>query len=145
MMGLQATVYDSSYSDLLAQYASIHIACIAHDHTTATFVPPLSHAKIPTWWQDRANKVISGSREILFVLALDEPRIVIGVVMLSKPQAETGPFRGMVENLLVSPKWRKKGVEKALMKGLKDAARAKGKTLLVCLVVKPDNGDADRL
>ena len=89
--------------------------------------------------------MISGSREILFVLALDEPRIVIGVVMLSKPQAETGPFRGMVENLLVSPKWRKKGVEKALMKGLKDAARAKGKTLLVCLVVKPDNGDADRL
>ncbi|KAL8879167.1 MAG: hypothetical protein Q9198_003174 [Flavoplaca austrocitrina] len=51
--------------------------------------------------------------------------------MLSKPQAETGPFRGMVEKLLVSPKWRKKGVGKALMKGLEDVARAKGKTLLM--------------
>lgn len=30
------------------------------------------------------------------------------------------------------------------MKGLEDVAQPKGKTLLVCSGVKPDNGDADR-
>ncbi|KAL8853998.1 MAG: hypothetical protein Q9221_001121 [Calogaya cf. arnoldii] len=130
-MELQPTLYNSSHSDLLAQFASLHIACITGDHTIATFTPPLSHLKIHTWWQKRANQVETGSRDILFVMAPDEPRAVTGVVVLSKPGAETGPFRGMVEKLLVSPDWRRKGLGRALMMGLEDVARAQGKTLLM--------------
>ncbi|KAI4244439.1 MAG: hypothetical protein L6R42_010450, partial [Xanthoria sp. 1 TBL-2021] len=127
----QATLYDSSHSDLLTRFASLHIACVTHDYTIATFVPPLSDLKIHTWWQDRANEVKSGSRDILFVMAPDKSRDVTGVVMLRKPEAETGPFRGMVEKLLVSPDWRRKGVGRALTKGLEDVARERGKTLLM--------------
>ena len=142
-MELQPTLYNSSHSDLLAQFASLHIACITGDHTIATFTPPLSHLKIHAWWQKRANQVETGSRDILFVMAPDEPRAVTGVVVLSKPGAETGPFRGMVEKLLVSPDWRRKGLGRALMMGLEDVARAQGKTLLVCSDVKPDDGGAE--
>lgn len=142
-MELQPTRYDPSHSDLLLQFASLHIACITRDHTIATFLPPLSHLKIDTWWQDRANEVISGSREILFVMAPNKSREVTGVVMLREAEAETGPFRGMVEKLLVSPDWRRKGVGRALMKGLEDVAREKGKTLLVRSDVTPNDGDAE--
>lgn len=76
-------------------------------------------------------------------MAPDKSRDVTGVVMLRKPEAETGPFRGMVEKLLVSPDWRRKGVGRALMKGLEDVARERGKTLLVCSDVKPGDGDAE--
>ncbi|CAL8577765.1 hypothetical protein XPA_003582 [Xanthoria parietina] len=130
-MELQPTRYDPSHSDLLLQFVSLHIACITRDHTIATFLPPLSHLKIHTWWQDRANEVISGSRDILFVMAPNKSGEVIGVVMLREAEAETGPFRGTVEKLLVSPDWRRKGVGRALMKGLEDVAREKGKTLLM--------------
>ncbi|KAI4284533.1 MAG: hypothetical protein L6R38_001356 [Xanthoria sp. 2 TBL-2021] len=64
-------------------------------------------------------------------MAPDKSRDVTGVVMLWKPEAETGPFRAMVEKLLVSPDWRRKGVGRALMKDLEDVALEKGKTLLM--------------
>lgn len=76
-------------------------------------------------------------------MAPDKSRDVTGVVMLWKPEAETGPFRAMVEKLLVSPDWRRKGVGRALMKDLEDVALEKGKTLLVCSDVKSDGGDAE--
>ncbi|KAL8674520.1 MAG: hypothetical protein Q9168_001112 [Polycauliona sp. 1 TL-2023] len=130
-MELQPLLYNASHSDLLTQFASLHIACITHDHTIATFIPPLTHHRINTWWQDRANEVRSGSRDILFVAAPDGSGSVIGVVMLRKPEGETGPFRGMIQKLLVSPDWRRKGVGRALMKSLEHVAREQGKTLLM--------------
>jgi len=47
------------------------------------------------------------------------------------PFAETGPFRGVVEKLLVSPAWRKKGIARALMKKLEEVAQKEGRSLLV--------------
>ncbi|KAL8862511.1 MAG: hypothetical protein Q9178_001009 [Gyalolechia marmorata] len=120
-----------THSHLITQFASLHIACITHDHTIATFIPPLSHTKVQTWWQERAAEVETGSREILFSTGPDGSGCVAGIVMLSKPDAETGPFRGAVEKLLVSPGWRRKGVARALMKRLEDVASEKGRTLLI--------------
>lgn len=56
---------------------------------------------------------------------------ITGYVMLGMPFAETGPFRGSVEKLLVLPEHRKKGIAKALMLKLEDVARAQGRGLLV--------------
>lgn len=53
--------------------------------------------------------------------------------MLSKPYWETGPFRGYVEKLLVSPLCRRVGVARALMLKVEEVAREKGRTLLVRL------------
>lgn len=51
--------------------------------------------------------------------------------MLSIPTTEIGPFRGWVEKLLVSPRYRKTGVGKMLMRKLEELARDREKTLLV--------------
>lgn len=48
---------------------------------------------------------------------------VAGVVMLGMPFAQTGPFRGVVEKLLVRPEYRKRGIAKAMMGVLEGVAR----------------------
>ena len=55
----------------------------------------------------------------------------MGVVMLSKPPSEKGPFRAWVEKLLVSPSFRRRGVARKLMKKLEELGKASGRTLLV--------------
>jgi GNAT superfamily N-acetyltransferase len=62
-----------------------------------------------------------------------EESMVAGVVMLSKPPSETGPFRGIVEKLLVNPSFRRRGVATTLMLKLEEAAAAEGQPLLVSL------------
>jgi len=47
------------------------------------------------------------------------------------PFSETGPFRGVVEKLLVSPTWREKGVARRLMGKLEDVAWQEGRWLIV--------------
>lgn len=56
---------------------------------------------------------------------------VAGYVMLDMPENETGPFRGGVEKLLVSPRWRERGVARRVMGFLEVVARREGRGLLV--------------
>lgn len=58
---------------------------------------------------------------------------LMGVVTLSMPYSETGSFRGWVEKLLVSPKFRRRGAARALMGALEEEALRRGRTLLVSL------------
>lgn len=58
---------------------------------------------------------------------------LMGVVTLYTPYSETGAFRGWVEKLLVSPKFRRRGGARALMGALEEEALRRGKTLLVSL------------
>ena len=57
--------------------------------------------------------------------------VVAGIVALSKPPSETGPFHGIVEKLLVSPSFRRRGVATALMMKLEEVASVEGRPLLV--------------
>ena len=43
------------------------------------------------------------------------------------PSVETGPFRGEVEKLLVSPRFRKVGVARRVMEKLEEVAKEKGR------------------
>ena len=58
---------------------------------------------------------------------------VMGYVCLQMPVTETGPFRGEVVKLMVSPKHRRKGVARRVMEKLEEVAREKGRTMLVGL------------
>jgi GNAT superfamily N-acetyltransferase len=57
---------------------------------------------------------------------------VVGLVALAMPISETGPFRGYVEKLIVVHEHRRKGIAKALMLKMEEAALKEGRTLLVC-------------
>jgi GNAT superfamily N-acetyltransferase len=122
---------------LLPQFLDIHQACITQDFTLAVFLPHLRNDEMLRWWEARVDEVRTGTRRIIF--ATKSPpdgleSVVAGIVSLSMPLAETGPFRGIVEKLLVSPRFRRRGVATTLMLKLEEVARAEGRPLLVSLL-----------
>lgn len=127
----------SLHLHLVPYIAAIHAACVTHDRTIATFLPPLSHDKLLSWWKDRVEEVRAGSRLAYVLLSHLTPGTrpegpdVMGVVMLSMPWSETGPFRGIVQKLLVHKSFRGRGGARQLVAALEEDARRCGRTLLV--------------
>lgn len=126
------------HGHLLPVIAAIHAACIVHDQTTATFLPPLKGSKIQKFWEGIARETDLGTRFICILLNESEPGTkakeleLVGVVTLGMPFSETGSFRGFVEKLFVSPTYRGRGGARALMCHLEAEALKRGKTLMVC-------------
>jgi len=146
----------------------LHAHCILHDHTLATFHPPLSHSKMSSYWSTRLAQVGQGARHIIVqllpitsrtadtplpIFAADNPTPipapaveidgekyeVAGVVSLWKPESETGPHRGEVEKLFTSPNHRRKGVARNVMRELERVARQNGRwSLLLDTIVDSD-------
>ena len=56
---------------------------------------------------------------------------LMGYVCLMMPVTETGPFRGEVNQLMVSPNHRRKGVARRVMEKMEDVGRQRGRTMLV--------------
>lgn len=156
--------HSSQLPALLPALVAIHIDCILTDNTIATFTTPIDAAKkarMLAWWGDKADEVRKGTREIVLAFAAptpgtapstssasqraaDSPAAAIpgvgagkqlaGYVMLAKPVTETGPFRGPVEKLLVSPRFRRRGIARMVMARLEDVARRQGRWLLVSFI-----------
>lgn len=131
-------LFDSSrHSHLTPYLAAIHASCITHDRTIATFLPPLSHEKLLSWWKERISETTNGTRLIFLLLShsdvSDPPKgpELMGVVMLTMSPAETGSFRANVDKLLVHKNFRGRGGAKALMKALETEAESRGRKLLV--------------
>lgn len=126
----------AEHSAAIPYLAAIHASCITHDRTIATFLPPLSHEKLLTWWKERIAEINDGTRVMYLLLDADTtgklkgPEIM-GVVMLYMPPSETGPFRGIVEKLLVHKSFRGRGGARALMDVLEADALERGRGLLV--------------
>jgi len=84
------------------------------------------------WWKERAADAADGKRIIIMALAEDDGgrEQLAGYVALYRPLTETGPFRGVVEKLLVSPNFRRRGLARKLMEKLEQEAKNHGQTLL---------------
>lgn len=125
------------HSHVTPYLAAIHASCITQDRTIATFVPPLSHDKLLSWWKERIAEVVNGVRLIfLLIKSADKSGLIrgpeiMGVVMLHMPLSETGPFRCMVEKLLVHKNFRGRGGARLLMNALEEEAFKRQRTLLV--------------
>lgn len=133
------------HAQLIPYIAALHASCITHDHTPATFVPPLSHEKLLYWWKDRIAEASAGTRLIYLLvrddtssLTVDLPLIgikgtdVLGVVMLDMPPSETDVFRGSIEKLLIHTTHRRQGGARILIQALEAEALQRDKRLLVC-------------
>ncbi|KAI5463295.1 acyl-CoA N-acyltransferase [Mariannaea sp. PMI_226] len=127
----------AEHSHLIPYLAAIHGSCITHDRTIATFLPPLSHDKLLSWWKERIAETNCHNRIIFLLLNESEPgtRVkgheVMGVVMLALPHSETGPFRGFVEKLLIHKSFRGRGGARTLMNALEMEAAGRGRTMLL--------------
>lgn len=56
---------------------------------------------------------------------------IAGIVELGMTEADTGPFRGDLEMLMVSPKYRRRGLASKLIDALEEIAIEEKRTLLV--------------
>ena len=133
-MDLPILFSPSEHSSLIPSLVTIHKDCITIDGTMATFMPPLSDSKMTAWWQQQADQVAAEKRLIVVQFCAFEQtgeKELAGVVMLDMPASETGPFRGTVEKLLVSPRHRRKGIARQLMARLEEEAKKVGRTVLV--------------
>jgi GNAT superfamily N-acetyltransferase len=123
------------HSHLIPAFVRIHMACITSaPYTIATFLPPLQSTALQVWWEARIKEQNQKLREIILQMApnpVTSEEELAGYVMLTMPSSQTGPFRGIVEKLLVSPEHRKKGIARALMSKVEEIAREVGRTLLV--------------
>ncbi|CAD0041142.1 unnamed protein product, partial [Aureobasidium pullulans] len=103
---------------LIPAFAFIHEDCVETDYTLATFHPPFHHK----------DPCTPDERKVIFMQMVGGE--LAGYVALGSQACETGPFRGSVEKLLVSPRYRRMGIAKRLMAKLEEVALSRGTTLL---------------
>ncbi|KAG9522831.1 acyl-CoA N-acyltransferase, partial [Aureobasidium melanogenum] len=127
------------HDNLIPAFAFIHEDCIETDSTLATFHPPFQHAdpgtpdiRVLEYWKNNVAKVTEGTKIIFMqmVVSGSGQEELAGYVALGSQATETGPFRGSVEKLLVSPRHRRMGIAKRLMSKLEEVALMRGTTLL---------------
>lgn len=162
---ISTRLFTESEAHLIPYLAAIHANCITADHAIVTFLPPLNQDRLLQYWKDCIADVRAGHRAIILLfdesgasaptdVSVASPSAaapgnpgatsgktidglnLMGVVMLYTPYSETGGFRGWVEKLLVSPKFRRRGAARALMGALEEEAIRRGKTLLVSLTTQ---------
>jgi acetyltransferase len=92
------------------------------------FLPPLSRAEAEEYWSGVFADVI-GQRRVL--LAAWDGTNLVGSVQLELAMKPNGRHRGEVQKLLVLRAWRGRGIGAALMLAVEDAARKRGRSLLV--------------
>jgi ribosomal protein S18 acetylase RimI-like enzyme len=122
----------SLFDDIL----DLHVQCIEHDGALLRFHPPFDdskRAKMAAFWRPRLLRVEEGASVCFLAVRDGSPGKLelCGMVELGMPDAETGPFRGDVELLMVSPKHRRQGLGNLLMQDLEEEAKRRGRTLLV--------------
>lgn len=130
--------HPQKHHSLAPSIVNIHTASSLEDHRTVMgFLPPFTQEKRETmlnFWEDRLSRARGDSTDTM-VLAFSEDetgqKTLSGVVVLNKPVTESGPFRAYVQNLLVSPNFRRQGIATKMMRRLEEVAKAEGRTLLV--------------
>ncbi|KAL1758907.1 hypothetical protein FB107DRAFT_271637 [Schizophyllum commune] len=125
--------YDhAKHQHLLPAFGDIHVACMEHDRTVATILT-YDREKATKIYRACAEETLTGRCTMIFGMTSVEdgrPPEVVGYVTLAKPDTETGQFRGSVQKLMGSPRYRKKGAARALMDKIEEIADAEGRTYL---------------
>ncbi|KAL1690902.1 acyl-CoA N-acyltransferase [Schizophyllum commune] len=104
-----------------------------HQHLLPAFGDIHVSEKATKIYRGCGEETLTGRCTMIFGMASVEdgrPPEVVGYVTLVKPDTETGQFRGSVQKLMVSPRYRRKGAARALMDKIEEIAEAEGRTYL---------------
>jgi GNAT superfamily N-acetyltransferase len=112
---------------LLDALSALLIDAVEHGASVG-FLQPLSADRARAFWQRVADGVASGER-VLFVAEDAEGLCGTGQLVLAQP--ENQPHRADLSKMLVHTRARRRGVARALLSALDDAARSHGKRVLV--------------
>jgi len=118
--------------------AAILVACV-DGGAAVSFLPPLDVAVARAFWAEATRAVAVDQRT---VLAAWSDGVLVGTVTLDRATPPDQPHRAEVSKLLVHPDARRRGVARALMLAVEEAARAAGRTLLTLDTREGDAGEA---
>jgi GNAT superfamily N-acetyltransferase len=104
-----------------------------------SFLAGLTEREAEEWWR----VVVASSSERSIILIARDSEGVVGTVQLQPAWAPNQPHRGDVAKLIVHRRARHRGIGRALMHALEQAAQAAGFTLLLLDTCK--GYDAERL
>jgi ribosomal protein S18 acetylase RimI-like enzyme len=107
--------------------ADVLLGCVSGG-ASVSFVEPFTREDARRFFEQKvASSVASGDSDLL--LAVVEGRIA-GTVQLACDTPPNQPHRADVRKLLVHPDFRRRGIAEALMLGLEQLARERGRSLL---------------
>lgn len=97
------------------------------DGASVGFLPPLEDKAAEDFWLEMFGEVGGGTRILLVAREAEE---LAGTVQLDLARKQTAQHRAEVQKLLVHTRFRGRGLGKALMSAIEEAAREAGRTLL---------------
>lgn len=106
--------------------AEMLVACVA-DGAATGHLPPLSLETARAFWRRVSGEAALGNK--LLLVAWQEGRVA-GTVQLNLAMPQDQAHRAVVEQLLVHPDFRRRGIGRALMQRVEQAARGIGRSLL---------------
>ena len=101
---------------------------VVHSGSSVGFLPPLTFAAAEAYWLETLHEVAQAKR---ILLVAREAGDVTGAVQLALVTKQNGLHRAEVQKLLVHTSFCQRGIARALMGAVEEAARAAGRTLLV--------------
>jgi GNAT superfamily N-acetyltransferase len=121
----------------IAELAEVLVDCVAGG-ASVSFMPPFEHEDAKAFFTKVAGEIARG--ETALVVARIDGRIV-GTVQLGLALPPNQPHRADIKKLLVHRSARGRGIGMALMTAAEEAARARGRTLLVLDTALGDNAE----
>jgi GNAT superfamily N-acetyltransferase len=121
----------------LAQLAEVLVDCVAGG-ASVSFMPPFEHEDGKAFFTKIAGEVGRGETALLVARAAGR---IVGTVQLGLAMPPNQPHRADVRKLLVHRRARSRGIGMALMTAAEEAARARGRTLLVLDTALGDNAE----
>lgn len=118
--------------------SEVLVACVA-DGAAIGFLHTPTRARAEAFWQAAAARV-AGGRAMQF--AAWSGGVLAGSVTLALDLPENQPHRGGIENMMVHPAFRRRGLGRALLRAAEEAARAAGRRLLVLDTREGDAAEA---
>lgn len=112
---------------MLPALAPLFVDAVA-SNTGLGFVPPISEERSREYWLSIRRDLEAGTR-LLFVASVGEQ--IVGSGQLSFPTTPSAAHRADLQKLFVDSALRERGIGRALMLALHDAARAHGRSLIL--------------
>ncbi len=136
--GLQIEALDAAAAaSAEARLAEILIGCVDAG-ASVHFLPPLARDTARDFWRKVTTAVAGGGR---LLLGAWQDGVLAGTVQLDMAMPQNQPHRAEVVKLLVHPDHRRRGIGRALMQRVEQAAARHGKRLLVLDTASGDAGE----
>ena len=133
----EIAVAESVTATDLAQLAEVLVDCVTGG-ASVSFMPPFAHDDAKAFFTKVAGEVARGETALLVARVAGR---IVGTVQLGLALPPNQPHRADIKKLLVHRSARGRGIGMALMAAAEEAARTRGRNLLVLDTALGDNAE----